>query len=147
MLALKAGENHVRDLLDWLEEIALRDGVAIRDILRSEAVIRISTDPRLGRADRLKRVKEHLRRLRFPRLSRIEDRIQTRIRSLKLHRAVKLSAPAGLEGGALRVEFSAENCAELRGILESLERASASAPLAEVFRLLQGDLADEPGRD
>ena len=28
-LSLRAGENHLRDLMDWLEEIALRDGVAI----------------------------------------------------------------------------------------------------------------------
>ena len=33
-LSLKAGENHLRDLMDWLEEIALRDGIGICEILR-----------------------------------------------------------------------------------------------------------------
>lgn len=144
VVTLKAGENHVRDLLDWLEEIALRDRVAIRQILRSETVCQIQTAPRLGRADRLKRVKEHLRRLRFPRLSRIEDRIQAEIRSLKLDPAVKLSAPAGLEGGTLRVEFSVGSGAELRRIAASLGRAAESPVLAEVFSLLKGETVGEP---
>ena len=45
-LTLKAGENHVRDLMDWLEEIALRDGIAVGEILRSKPISDIITDPR-----------------------------------------------------------------------------------------------------
>ena len=66
-LSLKAGENHIRDLMDWLEEIALRDGIAIGETLRSKTISDIRTDPRLGRADRLKRIKDQIRRIRFPR--------------------------------------------------------------------------------
>jgi len=32
-MALKIGENHLRDLMDWLEEISLRDGCAVDAIL------------------------------------------------------------------------------------------------------------------
>ena len=70
VLDLKIGENHLRDLMDWSEEIALRDGIAIAAIIASKAIDDIATDPRLGRADKVKRIKESLRRLRFPRLAR-----------------------------------------------------------------------------
>src|SRR6266576_2266998 len=34
-MGLKVGENHLRDLMDWLEEIALRDQSTIEDSIRA----------------------------------------------------------------------------------------------------------------
>jgi len=137
-LALKAGENHLRDLMDWLEEIELRDGVAISELLQSKTIADIRTDPRLGRADRLKRIKDQVRRIRFPRLSQIEDSIQANIRRLKLQPAVKLSVPAGLEGGDLRIEFVARSPAEFKSIVADLGAVAESENLAEIYFLLKG---------
>jgi hypothetical protein len=137
-LSLKAGENHLRDLMDWLEEIALRDGVSIGELLQSKPISDIRTDPRLGRADRLKRIKDQIRRIRFPRLSQIEDSIESKIRQLKLQPEVRLSAPAGLEGGDLQIEFTAGSPAEFRQIVAKLGAAAESESLAEIYVLLKG---------
>ena len=144
-LSLKAGENHIRDLMDWLEEIALRDGVAIGEALRSKTISDIRTDPRLGRADRLKRIKDQIRRIRFPRVSQIEDAIQSKIRQLKLPPAVRVSVPARLEGGDLQIEFTAGNPGEFKIILAKLGAAVESASLAEIYLLLNGAVNAEPG--
>ena len=45
-VGLKLGENHLRDLMDWLEEIALRDRSTIGEILASKPI----TDIEIGRA-------------------------------------------------------------------------------------------------
>jgi hypothetical protein len=137
-LSLKAGENHVRDLMDWLEEIALRDGIAIGEILRSTNISDIRTDPRLGRADRLKRIKDHIRRIRFPRVSQIQDSIQSKIRQLKLPPTVRVSVPAALEGGDLKIEFTAGSPAEFKKNLAKLGAAAESESLAEIYVLLNG---------
>jgi hypothetical protein len=142
---LKAGENHLRDLMDWLEEIALRDGIGIDELLQSKTISDIRTDPRLGRADRLKRIKDQIRRMRFPRLSQIEDSIQSKIRQLKLPPAVRVSVPAGLEGGDLQVDFTAGSPAEFKNILAKLGAAAESEGLAEIFVLLNGSANGEPG--
>lgn len=137
-IGLRSSENHLRDMMDWLEEISLRDRIKISELLAGEAVLAIKTDPRLGRADRLKRIKEQLRRLRFPRLTGIEDAIRQKIAALKLPAEIRLSVPPGLEGGRLRVELSAGSVAELRSFSEHL-RAAANHPLAgEIFGLLSG---------
>jgi len=143
-VSLKAGENHLRDLMDWSEEIALRDGIVICEVLANKAISEIRTDPRLGRADRLKRIKALVRRMRFPRLSQIEDSIQLRIRGLKLPPSVRLSVPAGLEGGDLKIEFTAGSPAELKSILAKLSAAAESDSLAEIYILLKGDAIGEP---
>jgi hypothetical protein len=137
-IALKISENHLRDLMDWLEEIALRDRQSIQAILASKAVDDSATDPRLGRPDRLKRIKEQLRRLRFPRLAETEDRIHAKIHDLKLHPEIRLSVPPGLEGGQLRVEFTAASHDELRELAARLQEATEKAGMPEIFALLAG---------
>src|SRR5688572_33062106 len=63
-VGLKVSENHLRDLMDWLEEIALRDDSNISVILKRPAIDSIKTDPRLGRRSEERRVgKEHNGRL------------------------------------------------------------------------------------
>lgn len=126
--------------MDWLEEVALRDSVSIQAVLSTKAVDNIATDPRLGRADKLKRIKEHIRRLRYPRLAETEDAIRVKIQELKLHPEIRLSVAPGLEGGNLRVEFAAANYDELKRLAEKLHQAAEKKLPAEIFDLLAGQL-------
>ena len=142
-VGLKIGENHLRELMDWLEEIALRDRCGIHQLLTQKEMTDIGSDPRLGRADKLKRIKEQIRRLRFPRLSRIEDTIRARTQELKLPPAVRLSVPFGLEGGKLRVEISASTAQELKKLISQLAEAADRDSIKEIFRMLAGETAED----
>ena len=142
-VSLKASENHLRDMMDWLEEIALRDHIGIGDILAAKKIEELKTDPRLGRADRLKHIKEQLRRLRYPRLAATEEEIHKRVQALKLHPQIRLSVPPGLEGGRLQVEFAATSALELRALVGKLCEALAAPSVAEIFGLLSGQPADK----
>jgi len=137
-LALKIGENQLRDLMDWSEEIALRDGGTIAAIFGGKAIDDIATDPRLGRADKVKKIKESLRRLRFPRLAQAEDEIHSKIRALKLQPEIRVTVPPGLEGGRMQIEFSATNQQDLKRLAEKLVRAAESNVSSELFALLGG---------
>ena len=141
-VGLKVGENHLRDLMDWVEEIALRDQTSIADTLARKPIFDIESDPRLGRADKLKRVKEELRRLRFPRLAQIEDSIRVRIQELKLHPEIRLTVPQGLEGGKLRVEFSASTPEELKKLTVKLVEATGADSIRDIFALLAGEAVE-----
>lgn len=145
LLALKIGDNHARDMLDWLEEIVKRDDTRVSTILARETFRRILTDPRLGRNDKLKRVKEELRRLRFPRLSGIEGQIAKKIQTLKLNPRIQMAVPSGLEGGFLTVQLKALSQAELRRLASELAQAAEKQELQEVFELLDGRRI--PGED
>jgi hypothetical protein len=141
---LKVSENHLRDLMDWLEEISLRDQFGIDEVLCRHDIIDIQTDPRLGRADKLKRIKEQIRRLRFPRLAETEDGLRRRLSELKLHPQVRLSVPPGLEGGCLHVEFNASSPEELRRLAAKLVEAADKEAVREIFALLSGETAKDP---
>ncbi len=124
--------------MDWGEEIALRDGVAIAAIFDGKDVDDIATDPRLGRADKVKRIKEYLRRLRFPRLARTEDEIQGRIRAFKLHPEIRVTVPPGLEGGRLQIEFSVTSQEEFKRSAAKLAAVAESSLTGEIFKLMGG---------
>lgn len=141
-MALKISENHLRDLMDWLEEIALRDNRDIDAVLAEKALVDIETDPRLGRADKLKRFKEEVRRRRFPRLARAEERLKNCVTALKLQPDISLSVPPGLEGGRLRVEFTASSQQEMRKLAAKLAEAAENEAIREAFALLSGVAAD-----
>ena len=143
---LKLGENHVRDLMDWLEEIALRDRSTIEAILASNPITEIESNPRLGRGDKIKRVKEAIRRLRFPRLAQTEASIQTRIQELKLYPGIRLVAPPGLEGGKLQVELSVSSTEELKKLTDKLAAATSTNTLREIFALLRGEPVEHRAR-
>lgn len=136
--ALKAGENHFKDLLDSFEEIALRDGIGIATLLR-EDLSRITSDPRLGRNDKLKRLKEELWRLRFPRLAHIEMEIQRRVREMKLNQQMQVSVPPGLESGAVTVQVKATDCDEMKRLIGDLVRLSEGEQMKQIFALLRGE--------
>ncbi len=142
---LKLGENHLRDFMDWLEEISLRDGVTIPEILNREPIERISSDPRLGRSDKLKRIKDQVRRLRFPRLSRIQDEIEEKIASLKLDPEIAITVPPGLEGGTLRVGIEASSHEELKLLVGKLAEAMEKRTVGEIFDLLMGRPVENGG--
>jgi hypothetical protein len=135
MREVRPGENHFKDLLDWLDEISLRDSTPIATLLRTY-LSDIVTDPRLGRNDKLKRLKEELRRLRFPRLAGIEDEIQRRIRNLKLPSGISIAVPQGLEGGNVLVKIEATSQEDLRRLAGEALRAADSDDMKHIFRML-----------
>ena len=142
-LDLKIGENHLREIMDWLEEISLRDRSTMHDLLARREIFSIQTHPRLGRADKLKRIKEQLRRWRFPRLAVIEDGIRHNIKALKLPPEIRLAVPPGLEGGRLQAEISAGSLAEFQRLANQLREAAATTLVAEIFQSLSGEPAKE----
>ncbi|MGH7963599.1 MAG: hypothetical protein ACRERD_17540 [Candidatus Binatia bacterium] len=132
---LQLGENQGRDFLDWLEEIALRDGGTIHDLL-ARPEIRRALDAKLGRNDKLKAVKDALRRLRYPRLSRLEEELRAAVKALDLGSRVCVSFPPALEGDEVTVAIRARNVQELAESLTRLQQRIDDGTFQHVFDLL-----------
>ena len=133
---LRLGENQLRDLWEWADDIAARDGLSLAQILTSDPVA-AALRSQVSRNDRLKRVKDALRRLRCPQLTAIEERLAGLVRALALPQSVRLTFPEGLEGDAVRVEIVAESAAALRAAAARLHTAADTDVCAEIFTLLR----------
>jgi hypothetical protein len=133
---LQLGENHLRDFLDWLEEITLRDGGTVHDLLARPEITR-PLKAKLGRNDKLKAVKAALHKLRYPHLSRLEESLRTAVKALDLSSRVRVSFPPALEGDEVTVELKARNVTELREHLARLQQRLDDGAWQKVFDLLE----------
>jgi hypothetical protein len=133
--ALRPSPHHLADVLDWLDDIAARDGTRPAAPLQAPALAAAFASK--GSApDRWKRWKEALRRLRYPRLVAREQEIAAAVRALDLGRAVTVAPPGALEGGTMTLTIRAGSAAELDAALDRLDAARRAGALARLFALL-----------
>ena len=144
VLDLRCGENHVKDLLDWLTDIARRDACGVAEVLAQPA-IRAARAGAASRNDRLKAVKTALRRLRFPRLARLEDQVHQAVRALDLGRNVQVSFSPNFEGDELTISLTARSADELRAQCVCLNDRLADGGFARLFAAL--DHVEDDGAD
>ena len=133
--ALRPSPRHLADVLDWLDDIAARDAVRPAAVL-ADPGLRAALTSAGSAPDRLKRWKERLRRLRYPRLAAREAEFAAAVRALDLGRAVTVAPPAALEGGTVTVTIRAGSAAELDAILDRLDARRRTGVLAKLFGLL-----------
>ncbi|MGH9425994.1 MAG: hypothetical protein ACRD2L_06805 [Terriglobia bacterium] len=131
---LQLGENHLRDFLDWLAEILARDGGTVRELL-SRGDIHHPLHTKLSRNDKLKAVKDALRKIRYPHLSRLEEELRLAVKALDLGDQVRVSFPPSLEGEEITVELKARNLKELTDSLSRLQQRVADGTLPRLFEL------------
>lgn len=132
---LRLGENQLRDLWDWVEEITERDRVTLRHVLAAAPIVAVRAR-KLGRNDKLKALKAALRRLRFPQLAEVEDRLADLVRSMELPRMIRITLPEYLEGDQVRIEITATSEAAWRSAAAALLAAAESPACTELFALL-----------
>ena len=131
---LQLGENHLRDFLDWLAEILARDGGTVRELL-SRGDIHHPLHTKLPRNDKLKAVKDALRKIRYPHLSRLEEELRSAVKALDLGDRVRVSFPPSLEGEEITVELKARNLKELTDHLRCLQQRVDDGALQRLFEI------------
>jgi hypothetical protein len=134
---LRLGENQLRDLWEWAEEIAQRDRRSLAQVLAHESVAALRRNRTLGRNDKLKLIKAALRRLRFPQLAATEERLAALVGQLDLPRNIRVTFPEFLEGDEVRIEIVADSVASLQTAVDRLRVAAAAPACAKIFQTLE----------
>jgi len=121
--------------LSLLEEIAIREGQTIGEILGRPSLRRIfnssGSGPGRGRA-----MLDELRALRYPRLKQAVRRLAEEVAAIKLPPAIKVILPGNLASDEVRVEIVAHGSAEMAEVLACL-RAKGSE-LVRLAAMLSG---------
>jgi hypothetical protein len=134
---LRLGENQLRDLWEWAEEIAQRDHTSLAQVLALEPVATPRRSRSVGRNDKLKLIKTALRRLRFPQLAATEERLAALVCQLDLPRNIRVTFPEFLEGDEVRIEIVANSVASLEAAADRLRAAAGAPACTAVFQILE----------
>ena len=130
--------------LDLLEEIAVRDRVKVAEVLGRDEIRRIA-DGSGSRPARASALVEALRKIRFPRLRRMQERLRAEIAALKLPRGISVDLPKELGSDELTVSLRVRSADDLGRLVAALNQSSAG--LARIVEMLGGGLAGNDGKD
>jgi len=132
---LRPSAHHLGDVLDWLDDIAARDGArpaaALADPTLRAALVGGGSAP-----DRWKRWKEALRRLRYPRLVAREQAFRDAARALDLGRGAAVVPPSDLEGGVVTLTLRITSADDVAGLVERLVNAQRTGAWSRLFDVL-----------
>ncbi len=133
--SLKLGENRLREILTFLEEISRRNRWRTRDIVERPDIQAVLSQEELTMSQKTDRIKKVLMNLRYPRMHLLEEEFEKKRRDLNLPSKVLLHHPPFFEGKGLRVEFQFETMEEYRSLLDSLLNLADKKEFEEMFEI------------
>jgi hypothetical protein len=133
--SVRPSARHLRDILDWLDDVAVRDRTSPAVVL-ADSELRAIVGAGGSAPERLKRWKERLRRVRYPRLAARERAIADHVRAMDCGPAVAIMPPPALEGGVATVTIRARSAADLAAAVERLRSRIARGDVDRLFALL-----------
>jgi ParB family chromosome partitioning protein len=131
---LKLSRSKQAEVIENISVIKERDKIAIDEILNSEEVEEILSDRRMGLIDQGDRVRDYVRKLRYPQLTKAYEDFSEKKERLKL-KGIDLIPPPYFEGEEFRINFSFNTLPEFKKRLEILQ---AIADKEEFKEILEG---------
>jgi ParB-like chromosome segregation protein Spo0J len=120
LLALRPGENRVKEIISFLREISLRDGVPVSSILTREDIGELLADTQTPRPQRLEQLRRIVKQMRFPLLTAMEERFTAYKQSITLPPQISFQPPPFFEGEEFRMELRFKDFQEFRELVASL---------------------------
>jgi ParB family chromosome partitioning protein len=131
---LRLGENRLREILTYLEEITKRDRLTIQEILKRPEIQAVLSHQELTPPQKADRMKKALMGLRYPRMHNMETRFEKRRKELNLPPSVSLQPQPFFEGKGLKLEFQFETVDEYQAVLSSLNGLLENKEFRELIK-------------
>jgi hypothetical protein len=120
--ALRPGENRVKEIISYLREISLRDGVPISSLLARGDIGEVLGDQETPRPQRIEHLRRVLKEMRFPRLTAMEDKFAVYKQSLSLPPQISFHPPPFFEGEQFKMELRFKDLRELGELINRLRQ-------------------------
>ncbi|MBT3514704.1 MAG: ParB N-terminal domain-containing protein [Nitrospina sp.] len=130
---LRPGVNKWRDLLEWVHEISIRDGIRPSSIFELPELKSILNQNDLAPNIRYDQIRKIFHSRRYPVLSDLRIRIARSIDALKLDDKTRVLVQDSFESDKIIIEMNFRTKAEFVNQLEKLVRASDSEALEELI--------------
>lgn len=133
--SLKWGFNRQWETIQWIIEIASREGRSIKEVIGDRQIAEISNNDRMNNPQKVKAIVKILKVRRFPSILKAEKAFKTGLSNLSLPPGVRIIPPPFFEGIDCRLEIVFTKGEELR---EKLTELSDLSGLEKVIDFLKG---------
>ncbi len=117
---LKIGLNKQREILLTASEIAIREDIALLEIFNQAPLSDVLASPDLDRPRKTQKIRDGLRKRRFPNIAAAEEKFTKCVQELPLQDTISLTAPRHFEGTTYSVTMEFSNMDELKDRYERL---------------------------
>ena len=114
--------NQQKEMLTWVQDIAGAEDRSIPEVLEAAPIPDILADAHTERPQKLKKVREALKRRRYPTICRFETVLEKNRKALNLPSDICLSAPENLEDNRFAVTISFRSPPEFKEHIDTLSR-------------------------
>ncbi len=130
---LSLSRNKQKELLTNIEEISIRDGIAIDRLLASRDVQNILSDRDIDRTQKTKSLRNFLKKRRYPHLYSAEQQFFDSLNKIKLGNRISLRPADFFEGDSLTLHISFRDLKELEFHLKTLNQVIQNPLLANLL--------------
>jgi hypothetical protein len=131
---LKLSLNKQREILTLAQEIAARENLSIREVLTKKEIKDLIVADTIDRAEKIRMLRQYLKRRRFPEITRAETAFAKRVKKLKLGSDIQLIPPKNFEGSNYTLQMYFENLADLKDRKTTLDKLIQNQDLATILR-------------
>ncbi len=126
--------NQQWETIQWIKEIASREGRSIKEIIDTKEIKEIVDSDRINNPQKIKAIVKILKFRRFPSLSRAERSFNKGISNLTLPPGVKIIPPPFFEGTNYRLEVTFRKGEDLREKLVSLSKLPGLERITDIWK-------------
>ena len=130
---LQLSLNRQREVLEWIQGIAGREGIPPQAVLTAAPVADWRHDPQMDRGQKTQLVRHYLKKRRYPQITAFEEHYQRTIKELKLAQGMQLVAPQHFEGQKYTLQLEFKNADELQRLCREAERAAGSPTMMKLL--------------
>ena len=134
---LRPGVNKCRELLELIDETAVKGGVPPLAVLNREAIQKPLNDAEFSTHEKFDAIHKQLRLWRYPVLTDLQKQVYRAIDQLKLDGRIKLRTPENFESDQFKIELQFKTRQELVAQVEKLFRVTDSEALDELIRIFK----------
>jgi ParB family chromosome partitioning protein len=131
--ALSLGRNKQKELLTHIQEIAIRDDIAIDRLLASKDIQDILADHETDRTQKTKSLRDFLRKRRYPHLYFAEKEFFDSLNKIKLGNRISLRPADYFEGDSFSLHLSFKDLNELKSHIKILDQITQNPLLIDLL--------------
>ena len=131
---LKLSFNQQWEVIQWIIEIASREGRAAKEILEDDAVTEIVNNSEMSNPIKSKTIVKMLRTRRFPSLVKAEKAFKKGVSKLALPKGVKIIPPPFFEHRNYRLEIGFSQGKDLKEGVEGLSRLPGLEQITDFWK-------------
>jgi len=133
------GQNKQREILEYLQEISFRDGVAAWHILKSKEIENITSNKNLSPLQKANDLRLLLRKKRYPNLYSRQQAFNSSLKKVSWPKEVAIDHSPYFEGEEMEVHFKFKDEQEFKNSLSELQKVASRAEFSRIFKLNRHD--------